>query len=315
MTWARPNNMSRWRAAGLGEETHLTYQRQHSGWAVIPQQPAGVLNEAGLELCEAFALAWLDVRAHESRARTRNVQLSCHAHHFRGLGQRAAAGCRSMSPTRRPAGFRPSDGKGARKLPKSGSRCFRCQKRAEQTRDELGTQAIRGKPRHRTFSLVSRSARAPMVIGASNAGRRPVATAPAPSTAPSGVPIMRGCTWCLVIGSSTPVVFSLCVISRLGTPYRHAVREVYDRVRVCGVRARARSSRTASSGILDRPPPRRRTPPRAAPHLRPRERRRAPRPHPCTRPRRAGAGARPTASRGSERRARSRQPRCWWSPA
>ena len=80
-----------------GEETHLTYQRQHSGWAVIPQAPAGVLNEAGLELCEAFALAWLDVRAHESRARTRNIQLSCHAHHFRGLGQRAAAGCADES--------------------------------------------------------------------------------------------------------------------------------------------------------------------------------------------------------------------------
>ena len=81
----------------MGEETHLTYQRQHSGWAVIPQQPAGVLNEAGLELCEAFALAWLDVRAHESRARTRNIQLSCHEHHFRGLGQRAAAGCADES--------------------------------------------------------------------------------------------------------------------------------------------------------------------------------------------------------------------------
>ena len=81
----------------MGEETHLTYQRQHSGWAVIPQQPAGVLNEAGLELCEAFALAWLDVRAHESCARTRNIQLSCHAHHLGGLDQRAAGGCADES--------------------------------------------------------------------------------------------------------------------------------------------------------------------------------------------------------------------------
>ena len=47
---------------------------------------ACVLNEAGLELWQALALAWLDVRADESRARARNVQRSCQAHHFRGLG-------------------------------------------------------------------------------------------------------------------------------------------------------------------------------------------------------------------------------------
>ena len=95
-----------------GEETHLTYQRQHSGWAVIPQAPAGVLNEAGLELREVLALAWLDVRAHESRARTRNVQLSCHAHHFGGLGQRAAAACADESDLGGRPGFVLSDGTG-----------------------------------------------------------------------------------------------------------------------------------------------------------------------------------------------------------
>ena len=81
------NKASRWRAARVsGEATHLTYRRKHTGWAVIPQKLAGVLNEAGLELWQALALAWLDVRADESRARTRNIQRSCQAHHFRGLG-------------------------------------------------------------------------------------------------------------------------------------------------------------------------------------------------------------------------------------
>ena len=50
----------------------LTNQREHGGWAVIPQKLAGVFGEAGLKLCEA----WLDVRAHESCTRTRNVQLT-----------------------------------------------------------------------------------------------------------------------------------------------------------------------------------------------------------------------------------------------